>query len=288
MIDVLNGQRPRLPPDTPVPGPILHLIEACWEEDTDIRPDAQDVLDILDGWTKFSTPGETRGITSRWDWLIEDDKEGEEEKEEEDSDYDFPLLNEDDEQQKSDKLESPALIDSLFDGREFWVPNDRPKDSPKADRKSPTRSRLPPLPKLDVSPNRLGLSIPLTTSRSSHSGSTTSGSGLMSDSGTDSSAWWSDEEGLATPDSSVHSIPVIMSGYDLDTYRFAPEPSPSSGFTQVVDQKLGSDSELREQEKARSEPAMMFKPPKGSVWHNRELQSAWNWYIDRRFLSGKG
>ncbi|KAG7085886.1 hypothetical protein E1B28_003420 [Marasmius oreades] len=257
ILAVLEGRRPQSPPDKPVPNPILGLMEWCWEEDMDARPDAQNVLDTLDGWLKYSVPTARRGDSSQWDWLIE---------EEDDLDYDLPPLL-DDEHQRNFNLESSALFDSLFDARELWG-QETCSEETTANRIP--RSQPPRLPRLDVTSQP----SPSTTSSSA-------GSGLTSASESNSSAWWSDDDAPTTPHSSVDSIPIILSGYDFDTYRFAPE----STLTTVSEHNINSGVS-RLTEKARSEPVVKFRPPRGSVWHNRELQSAWNWYMDRRFMSG--
>ncbi|KAL0068261.1 Protein kinase of the Mitotic Exit Network [Marasmius tenuissimus] len=50
MIQVLSGQRPGLPPGVRSPSILWHLIETCWLEDANARPDAAKVLEVLDEW----------------------------------------------------------------------------------------------------------------------------------------------------------------------------------------------------------------------------------------------
>ncbi|KAK1218361.1 hypothetical protein PQX77_018959 [Marasmius sp. AFHP31] len=50
MIQVLSGQRPGLPPGVRPPNILWDLIENCWLEDANARPDAAKVLEVLDEW----------------------------------------------------------------------------------------------------------------------------------------------------------------------------------------------------------------------------------------------
>ncbi|KAL0577403.1 Homeobox protein tos8 [Marasmius crinis-equi] len=235
IIDVLNGHRPRLPPGVRAPAAIWRLVEACWQEDADARPDALKILQTLDQWLGLAAwAREMRESLYEQEDLAEGSAalgrlslEGD--TLEAIREYAFPHFL-DTNERRSPTYEIPAFEDSLFDGRRLW---DQPEDE-------------------------LPLQTDISISESSLSDVETE---------TGSSEWWSEEDSDSLPTTPYSpSSPVItIATNDEDTRHFehlelAPE----------------------EPKKALSEPVFPFRPPRGSVWNHRELQSAWSWYMDRK------
>ncbi|KAK1218360.1 hypothetical protein PQX77_018958 [Marasmius sp. AFHP31] len=260
MIDVLKGLRPALPPSVGLPVVIWRLINSCWQEDAGARPTAGKISETLDKWlslppwAKFRT-GEWYGSRTKAQttYLRADNPnttywEGNSDTRQSSDtsdDYDLPEL-EDDGRGRTN-YDTPAFQDSLFDARQLRL-SSTTNDAAARGQANRTSSQL-----------------------------STSEIDCISDSEIDTSSkgWWSDEDtdsGPATPISALSSsdsLPMVAIAQwaidDLDTFRFREKESLSDELV-----------------KSRSEPVFPYKPPKGSLWNNRELQGAWSSYMHRQ------
>ena len=261
MIDVLSGQRPGLPPGVRLPSIIWRLVRACWLEDADARPGAANVLEALNEWIGRNAWAEERAM--RPDQLLEgalravlpqappilrhpnkmySQDDMDTLENREAMDYDNDLPQFLEE--KGTNWESPAFADSIFDARQLWNPS--------------------------------GAGIPSADSMDEVSTPHPSDADFASDTETEagSSERWSDEDtdwaptAPHSPFSSALSLPKNV----LDEFE-------EGGVTCRL---LPTKAQLKDSAKALSEPVFPFRPPKGSIWNNKQLQNAWSGYMDRR------
>ncbi|KAL0068262.1 hypothetical protein AAF712_004647 [Marasmius tenuissimus] len=259
MIDVLNGLRPALPPGVGLPAVIWHLINSCWQEDAGARPTAEKISETLDKWLSLPpwakyrtgewygsrTKAQTHFRASDLNTTYWEGNGATRQSSDTFDDYDLPGL-EDDGRGRTD-YDTPAFQNSLFDARQLRL-SSTTNDASARGQANRASSQL-----------------------------STSETDCISDSEIDTSSkgWWSDEDtdsGPATPISafsSSDSLPMVAISQwaidDLDTFHFR-------------EKEILSDESV----KSRSEPVFPYKPPKGSLWNNRELQGAWSSYMYRQ------
>ncbi|ESK91150.1 kinase-like protein [Moniliophthora roreri MCA 2997] len=251
MIDVLNGVRPVHPevcPDT-----IWSLLELCWEEDMESRPEAELVLELLDVWLTTNTPpGEEEELVRALDLDLGTNEE-EEDRTTEKPRVDSPLLWDLETDNVDAEVEAEENnIDSLLASLAHSKPphrEDEARDDTSIYSDATASSLEASLWSEDTLPPQTPVSPPLL------------------DENTVSVSW---DDALVSE--------YAMSAITVPTHVHWEQSKSDSELVLASYNHDLDDPEGHRQ----SEPLFPFGLPTESVWNDTELQGAWKWFRERR------